>query len=240
MSTAGEIIVQAFREGNFTPVGAASTAEELTEAIPRLNSLVFALLGEDVGEELREWTVPQAWSPAQEERHPLTPLTGETTTVPYAYLPENVRVNVTITGTRTLYLPGIPSDGARFGVNNIGSSGVTLTLHANGRLIAGAAQLSGTPASFHGRSWMYRADLGNWIELVQLVNSASEIPFPEEYDDFFVTGLYMRLARRFGKEVSPEIAQRNESMLARIQRRYKARERPLSAAELREYMRRAP
>lgn len=242
MSTAGDIISQSFREGNFTAVGAAPTVAEIAEALPRLHGLVFALLGEDVGEELRDWTVPQTWPSDQEPRHPFTPLSENPTdtTAAYAYVPENVRINVSITSTRTLFLPGIPREGSRFGVNDIGSGAVNLTLNANGRLIDGAASLIANPSTLHGRTWFYRSDLGSWTELLPIADSTDEIPFPEEYDDFFVTGLTMRLSTRFGKQVPEEIVARNASMLARIQRRYKPRARPLSPAELREIMRKAP
>lgn len=243
MSTqAGEIIVHAFREGNFVAVGAESTAEELVEAIPRLNSLLFTLLGEDIGAELRDWLVPQTQAATVNARFPLTPLTDATSATPYAYVPDNVRLLVTITDARTVYLPGVPSDGARVAVVDVGSSAVNLSLHGNGKLIGGAALLADTPANLHGKEWMYRADLGNWVELERITSAEDTLPFPEEYDDYFITGLTIRLwSRMRGADPVPEgIIARNADILARMQKRYNMRTRPRSLAELRQIMQKAP
>jgi hypothetical protein len=54
MSTlVSEIIVQAFREGNFIAVGESTTAEELAEAVPKLNNFLNSLFGIELGEQFR-------------------------------------------------------------------------------------------------------------------------------------------------------------------------------------------
>lgn len=238
-STAGEIIVQAFREGNFVPIGHTSTAEELTEAIPRLNNLIFALFGNELGQEYRDWSVPNTWTAPQEQRHPLTPLTESVSSTPWAYPPHSSRLLVSVTTPRTLYFPAAPADGARMLFADIGST-ANVTLHGNGRLIEGALSVVDTPAALDGRSWFYRADLANWIRLERITDAADELPFPEEFDDLFITGLCMRLGIRFGKPTDPRIEARYADMLARVVKRYREDSTPKSAAELRTILRTTP
>ena len=238
-TTAGEIIVQAFREPNFTPIGHTSTAEEMTESIPRLNNVLFALFGKELGEEFRDWPVPTAWPVAQEQRHPLTPLTETTSTTPWAYPPQNMRILLSITDPRTIYFPAYPSDGAQMMLVDVGSTN-NPTLNGSGRMIEGALTLTATPAALNGRRWFYRADLSNWVKLEKIVDANTQLPLPEEFDDLFVTGLAIRLAPRFGIEIAPSIAERHADMLARITARYKESARPKSAAELRALLRTTP
>lgn len=240
MSTAGEIIVQAFREGNFTPIGASSTAEELAESLPRLNSLVASLFGFELGEHYRDWPVPSAWTTAQEQRHPLTPLTETETTVSWPYPPQNSRLLVSITAAKTVYFPPSPSDGARMALSDIGSAAVNITLDGNGRLIEGGTTKVDVPSNLHGSKWLYRADLSNWIALTSITASTDDMPLPEEFDDLFVTGLAMRLGPRYGVALEPAVAEKYKDMVARLLARYKDNSRPKTAAELRTLLRTTP
>lgn len=237
MSTAGVIIGEAFREGNFIPVGDAATATQIAEALPRLNALVETLFGNEMGGLLRDWYTPSSWSVAQETRHPLTPLTEDESTSPFAYVPENSRIIASIGSARTLYLPGSPRDGARMAVNDVGSAATTLTLNGNGRLIEGVTSIADTPANFHGDEWLYRADLSNWILLADITAEANELPLPNEFDDLFVTGLCMRLAERYGADLRPSVSERHTDMVARFVKRYHPDSRLPSATELRAILR---
>jgi hypothetical protein len=239
-STAGEIIVQAFREPNFTPIGHTSTAEEIVEAIPRLNNLINALFGVELGEEFRDWPILTAWPQAQEKHHPLTPTSTEQSTTPWPYPPQNSRLLVTISGAdRTIYFPASPTDGARMQFIDVGSTANPI-LHGYGRLIEGGLTLPGTPSGLDGKKWMYRADQGNWIRLEPITDVDDEIPFPPEFDDLFISGLAIRLAPRFGVTIDPQIVTRYDDMLARVKLRYKESSRPKSAHELRSLARLTP
>jgi hypothetical protein len=237
MSTAGEIISQAFREPNLTPIGHVTTAAEIADALPRLNNLLFALFGVEIGGEYRNWHVLTVWTSAQEQRHPLTPLTDTTSTAPWAYPPENSRLLVTISSARTIYFPALPSDGARMMFRDIGSS-ANPTLHGSGQLIEGGLTLTDTPVNLDGAEWLYRGDLGGWIRLSPISAAGSVMPLPTEFDDFFVTGLATRLAPRFGIAPAAETVARYDEMRSRILSRYKDRVR--SAAELRSLIRTTP
>lgn len=238
-----EIIVQAFREGNFVAVGEESTAEELGEAVSRLRNLINAVFGFELGELQRDWYVPQTFNPEAPLRYPRAPTgTGDTDAEPYQYPPANVRLLVNVTSARTLYFPAHPSDGARISYLDMGTpTNVDVTLHGNGRLIEGATSITsdadaGTPVTFHGRKWLYRADKGDWIRLTQL-QSNSKVPTPPEFDALWISGLAMSLAPRFQVEVQPAIVQTYADMLSRLKKRYKQSERQPSSLEMRQMFR---
>jgi len=240
MSTlVSEIVVQAFREGNFTAVGETTTAEELMEAVPRLNNFISALLGTDLGEQYRDWYVPQAWNPARPLRHPLTPAGDNAESAePWAYPPANVRLMAKLSAPRTLFFPPNPSDGARMAFVDLGSTASTVTLSGNDRLIENAAgspvaAVGAAPASLTGFRWLYRADLGTWVRL-RTLQATDSVPLPPEFDDLLIAGLCIRLAPRFGvKEIDPAIIERREDMLGRLKRRYKQSERMPTTMEMR-------
>lgn len=236
MSTlVSEIIVQAFREGNFIAVGESTTAEELVEAIPRLNNYISALFGIELGEAYRDWYAPSAYDPAAPLRFPLTPTgTGAVSTEPWVYPPANARLLVRFTSPQTLYFPAMPSDGARMALVDVGAT-ADVTLSGNGRRIEGVASLTAPPAELSGRKWLYRADLGNWLRLTTLMAN-DPVPLPPEFDDLLVCGLAMRLAPRFGVEIDATIAGRHEDMLGRLKKRYKQSERMPSTMEMRQAM----
>lgn len=238
MSTVSEIVTQAFREGNFIAVGETPTAEELIEAVPRLRNLVDSLLGLEIGEAYSDWHVPSDVTVAAPLRSALS--NGSTvvgaTGVSWQYPPSNVRMLVNTTEARSIYLPSNPSDGARLHLLNMGSSGALIvTLNGNGRLIENAVSLAGTLTTLHGRKWFYRADLGDWVRYIGVVDTNSAMPFPAEFDDLFVCGLAMRLSARFQTAVDDVTVSRYTDILRRFKKRYRQSEAmPASFNELRQ------
>lgn len=241
MSTlVSEIVVQAFREGNFTSVGENTTAEELVEAIPRLRNLISSLFGTDIGEQLRDWFVPVSYVPEAPLRHPLTPSgTGETSGAPWIYPPQNSRLIVKLTEARTLYFPAYPNDGARMSYVDAGSTAGMVTLHGNSRKIEGAASITdgALALALAGRKWFYRADLADWIRIDEPLEAGDPIPLPEEFDDLFVCGLAIRLAPRFQVKIDDNTTARFTDMLDRAKKRYKQSERMPTTHELRQTFR---
>jgi hypothetical protein len=237
MSTlVSEIIVQAFREGNFIAVGESTTAEELAEAVPKLNNFLNSLFGIELGEQYRDWYAPSENDPVAPLRFPLTPTgTGEMSAEPWAYPPPNVRLVVSFTTASTLYLPAMPNDGARMALVDVGSLG-DVTLDGNGRKIEGASLLTLPAADLNGRKWLYRADLGNWLRLNTLA-AGDPVPLPPEFDELLVCGLAIRLAPRFGVTIAQTTAECYTDMLGRLKKRYKQSERMPTAMEMRGMMR---
>ena len=244
MSTqVSEIVVQAFREGNFIAVGETTTAEELVEAVPRLRNYISSLLGIEIGEQLRDWFAPTSFPLGTPLQHPLTPTgTGATSTAPWRYPSSNSRLVVTITSADTIFFPSMPNDGARMTYVDKGSTVGMVTLDGNGRFIEGVPSITDAadPNQLHGRKWFYRADLADWIRVDQPLQAVDEVPLPEEFDDLLVTGLAIRLAPRFGVQIDKMIVARNADMLERLKKRYKQSERMPSSSEMRQIFQELP
>lgn len=84
-----------------------------------------------------------------------------------------------------------------------GSGGALLTLDGNGRTIGGAPEQQ-YYAPVPDIQWMYRADLGDWTQILPNMGINDNCPFPEDFDDMFGALLLLRLAPRYGKEVSSQ------------------------------------
>lgn len=216
---AGEIIVQAFSEGGFKPRGNSSIAEEMQEALPVLNSLLFSLVGVELGEQYRDWPVPPNRRSPVPSRYPLGPIDETPDRCVWANPPINSRILAANDTDVTVYFPANPRDGARMAYADVGAN-ACITMDGNGRLIQGLPTIQGAGGSVR---WLYRSDLGNWICLHKL-EIKDEVPLPQEFDDLLITGLVTRLSPRFGAEVSPWIADRYRDMLSRLKKRYRQTE----------------
>jgi hypothetical protein len=186
------IIADAFREGNILPLGRAPNANQSTEALRLYNALLRTIYGDDAGEGLTDW--------------PLGTFGNETPgyIIPYtdyalAHPTINLRLIATNTVAKTVYLTPYPQDGSRMGIADpFGRLAVfPITLDANGRTIEGAAtKVLNTNGIF--QEWFYRADLGQWVKLTTLT-AADQNPFPDDFDNFFITLLALRLNPRYGR-----------------------------------------
>lgn len=79
-----------------------------------------------------------------------------------------------------------------------------VTLHGNGYLIEGVDTVTlALNDDTVNRSWLFRADLGNWTKDAPLV-AADPLPYPAFADDYFITRLAMRLNPRYGRAADPQ------------------------------------
>lgn len=231
MTTAKEIIHDAYREGNIVSIGHEETAEELAEALPRLNNILLSLFGTELGEFLGDWAVPPQRVSGFPADWPLLPLNWDLQEQFWPYPMANTRIVAALADNRTLYFPLAPGDGARMAfVDTASVPGVTVTLAGNGRLIEGVTEVVATPADLTGAQWLYRADLANWVR-VRPLTVDDELPLPQEFDDYFITALAYRLASRHGKDVDATTIERNRVMLKRIQSKY-AQAVPVRSSDL--------
>jgi hypothetical protein len=103
-----------------------------------------------------------------------------------------------------------------------------LTLDGNGRLIAGQRAIT-LNTDNQMVVYMYRADLGQWVVLAPLgdptgsPDPAPTFPFPQEFDDYFVTMLAYRLNPRYGRAMGADSGSRLADMQNKLQARYKQR-----------------
>lgn len=238
MTIAADIIRYAFREGDLLEAETRPTAAQEKEALERLNRIVKSLYGFEMGEELTDWLVPAPQRTASiAANYPQLPypqgLDGIVMSSPlanspslnvYPYPPANSRI-VFGSVSNTVFFPEQPNDGARMGMvqasgaGDGGANGQILTLDGNGRTIE-TSNTKAYTAPITGRQWLYRADLGDWTTVTDMA-LADSMPFPDEFDDLFITALNIRLAPRYRKPVTPETTLEYKRMLSLFRARYR-------------------
>lgn len=219
MTTASDIIAQAFREANIVPIGQTPTPNEQAEALPRLNNFIAWLFGTKLGELSWDWPIPPQRTAPVAARYPLRPENNALPSDVWPYPPNNVRLLAGNDTAETIYLPFSPNPGARIAVLNVGST-APVTLNANGRFIEDAPSVVVTPATDAPREWFYREDIGSWRRVTVLALTDESI-LPAVYDDLLVCALAIRLAPRFGQQALPETISTYESSLQRMKQVYK-------------------
>lgn len=216
-TAAGEIIAQAFREGGFLDGKHDNAPEELIEALPKLNNLLFSLVGVELGERYQDWPIPGTdESLAQIRQQGFMQEGYAVRGRAWQNPPANRRLMVSNSDAAEVYFPCNPMDGARMAYIDVGAS-ANVTLYGNGRLIQGLPSITGKAGR---RRWFYRADQGNWVCLARLSSVNSRLPLPSEFDDLFVSGLIIRLAPQYGKSAAAEVGARYADMLDRLKKRY--------------------
>jgi hypothetical protein len=205
MTLASAIITDAYRETNIIPMAGSPSSAQTTEALTRLNAIILTTLGYEVNDQLRELNVGGDYDQSEY----LSP-----------YVPDNVRLVLNLTAARTVTLSPKPYDGQRFAILDTSGNLATynLTIDGNGRNIEGSSTLTVSTSST-AKQWMYRADTGNWV-VIEALDSSDEMPFPVEFDDYFVLMLAYRINPRYGQELTTESGDRLRNMRSRIRARY--------------------
>jgi hypothetical protein len=236
MSTAQDLITDAYRELNVTPIGITPDAAQLAEGLNQLNRFLRIIYGLKMGELLIDWEVPfqQRTAPVAanfpQNPYPLNqdaqfmglPLSGGAGNMFWPYPPKNSRLIIGgLVAPTTVYFPEQPDDGSRMGLiqGGLANAGITITLDGNSRTINGApTQAVTTPLT--AARWIYRADIGDWQPMADLA-LADTSPFPEDMDDYISLGLAIRLAPKNDKTVSPETAMAFKNAETIFEARYK-------------------
>lgn len=187
MTLVSSIITDAYRESNLIPLVATPNANQVTEALRRLNTLLLSTVGNEAGDGLSEINIGGDYD---EE------------TLTNTWLPDNIRLMLNLTAAKTYLLDPYPQNGQRFAIVDVGGNLATynVTIDGNGRRIEDTPTLSLTTDDLF-RQWMYRSDTGNWVRIATVTDS-DELPFPEEFDDYFITMLAIRINPRYGQELS--------------------------------------
>lgn len=212
MTLVSEIITQSLRESNVIAISASPTPDEATEALDRLQSVVLSVLGNEIGYVLEDWNVATATSI-------LKPSGFAAPTSGFTVNPQS-RLICNLTEETTLNLDPQPQDGQRLAIvdakNNF--STFNLILNGNGRLIEGSTSQT-ISTDLTRKQWVYRSDQSNWVT-VDPITSGGEMPFPEEFDDYFIILLAMRLNPRFGRPLTEESALRMKQQHEQLLMRY--------------------
>ena len=211
MTTVAQIIDDAFRVSNLVGAGRSPTDVEKTEALRYLSRIVKSTFGNEAGEAFTN--VPVG---SEDIERPVGYPWYDTIPDNDWFVPENIRVMANVKETVNLYLNPNPDDGCRFALIDVAQSleNFPINVYGNGRRIEGQKAIvlnqNGT-----NKEWFYRADTGNWVLYTPLELTA-EFPFPEEFDDFFIITLAMRINPAYGKALDPqsgEMLRRSKSQL---------------------------
>lgn len=197
MTLISSIIADAFREGNILPIGKVPNANQGTEALRLFNALVISFYGDEAGEGLLDWPLGSFGCEQTD-----TSLTLDQR----AHPPLNRRLLALNEEAMTVYLPSRPQDGTRMGVADAFGrlAEAPITLDANGRTIEGSPTIVLNTNGMNVE-WFYRADLGEWVRLTSKAET-DELPFPADFDNFFITSLAMRLNPRYGRAMDEQSA----------------------------------
>lgn len=199
MTLISSIIKDAFRETNIFGLRKVLDAEQTAEALRLYNGNIRAIYGDEAGEGLTDWPLGSFNYESPNYGLPYTEYDVNHPTI-------NRRLIVTNTEAKTVYLTPFPQDGARMAIADpFGRlSTVPVTIDANGRTIEGnPTLLLDVDGTF--TEWFYRADLGQWVKISALT-AIDENPFPDDFDNFFIIGLAMRLNPRYGREMDGQSA----------------------------------
>ena len=219
MTTLSEICISAFRESQTFDLERVPTTAELNEALSRLRNIIELhtrppvqtiwlgrerSLKADRGQIIRDFTDLQENNP----------------------VPPDTYVNLLLDQAYEVKLPSSPGDGAVISfidvAGTLGSHG--LTIHGNGNNISGQPSIT-LDTSGSTTKLMYRRDLGEWRPII-LLDGMSQMPYPTEFDDFWIIMLAMRLNPRYGKEVNQITLQIFNDVRSRFMSRYMSRTSP--------------
>ncbi len=206
MTLVSSIITDAYRESNLIALAATPNTNQTNEALRRLNNIVLSSIGYEVGDELTDLTIGGDY---------------DQSTYVADWLPANCRLILNLDSAKTYYLDPSPYEGQRFGIVDVLSNLATypVTIDGNGRLIESATTLTLNTDDLT-REWLYRSDVGGWVRVTTLA-SGDQLPFPAEFDDYFITMLALRLNPRYGQALSQE----TQAALRRSKNQIRARYR---------------
>lgn len=219
MTVALDIVVQSLRETNIIAIDANPTPSEAEEAVERLQSLVLSVLGNECGYIMEDWVIRNS---GMDNPLAVTQPSGydlSTASIAnYTVRPQS-RLVVDLSAAQTVNLDPMPQDGQRFSVVDVAGNFNTynLTINGNGRKIEDATSLVLSDDSV-SKQWLYRADKSNWVSIEPL-DIESEMPFPPDFDDYFIISLAMRLNPRYGIDLNQasaaRLAQQKPQFIAR-------------------------
>lgn len=221
MTLASSIITDAYRESNLIPMGNAPTTNQQTEALGRLNTIVLSTVGYEAGDGLDDLNIGGSYNQSA---------------LVSVFIPDNARLLLNLSSPMTLNLDPEPFEGQRLSLVDVGGNLGTynVILNGNGRKIEGASTVTMSTNS-DTRQWMYRADIGTWVKITTLVYTDA-MPFPAEFDDYFITMLAMRLSPRYGQTMSSESVAAMKRARSLLRGRYHAWREVASDLDTRGYL----
>lgn len=184
MATANDIIARALKLLGVGADGEPISASDAVDGLVALNALLDSLPANGVGS-------------------PLTPIN-----VSEGHDSSGNEALFVASGGVRITLPEMPIDGMRVQVVDVGGAfGVApVTLERNGRLLEGAANNATLSDVGLNRTWLYRADLGDWRRIGSLTATA-QIPYPSRFDEAIAAQLAAKLAPTYSVPVTGDLAE---------------------------------
>lgn len=215
MTLVSQIITDAFRMSNLIAIGTTPTADEQTEALRYLNRIVKSVFGNEAGEQL----IALPLGDRNISRPSGYPWWGENPGNDW-FVPKNVRLVLNLDNDVSVYLHPAPDDGSRFAVTDPSETLATnsLTVYGNGSRIENALSIT-LVTNGADTEWFYRADLANWAKYAPLV-SGDTFPFPEEFDDFFIGMLAMRINPSYAAVIDEQSSMMLSRSKSQLRSRY--------------------
>jgi hypothetical protein len=206
MTAVSTIITAAFRKGQIIAKVSTPDATEQSEALGMLNPIVLSAVGFEVGEELSDLNIGGAYDQSSYCAN---------------WIPPNARLILNLSGAATYKTHPEPYEGMRLAIADAGSNLATnnLTLNGNGRNIEGTSTVTLSTSS-DARQWLYRADTANWVKITSLV-WADQMPFPQEFDQYFINTLATELNPQNGVTTAPEVVAAQRKYEAKLRARYR-------------------
>jgi hypothetical protein len=203
MTTVAQLITDAFQYNSLIATSAIPTASEQDKALRYLNRIFKSIFGNEFGIKLTPWDIDSSQ-----------------TSSPFN-LPENGQFTLNLSNSTAVYLSSSPQDGARFAIQDAGNNLPTynLTIIGNGRTIERNPYIVLDSASFNGQ-WFYRADTANWYRVTDLV-LMDDFPLPEEFEEYFITMLGMRLNANENLEMNAQLNYVMKTTMRKLQTRYR-------------------
>lgn len=216
MTLVGDIIDRAFRESNLLGELNHPTPQQGREGLVRLQTIVSSALGNEAGEPLTALPVGR-----DNITRPAGYPSYNTTVIDNWFVPKNARIVFNLENSLDIYLHPKPDNGSRFGVIDASGNLATfpVTIYGNGRTIDGGLTTVLNENSVKAE-WFYRDDLGEWLKTLPLT-SGMDFPFPEEFDDYFITLLALRLNPAYGNVLDSQ----SQAALIRSRTQLRARYR---------------
>lgn len=216
MTTAYQIIVDAYRQSNLIALGVAPTQLQEVEALRYLNRIVKSVFGNEVGDALEGFPVGSK-NISRPSGYPWW------NTVPDNdwFVPKNTRVMLNLdTSGVNLYLHPAPDPGSRFAINDAAGTLATypVTVYGNGNMFEGNTSLTLNTSGLEAE-WFYREDLSNWVKYAPL-ELFDTFPFPEEFDDYFIILLAFRLNPAYERQLDPQSTEMLRRSKSQIRSRY--------------------
>lgn len=199
MALVSQIITDAYQYNNLVALGVIPNAAEQAKGLRYLNRIFKGILGNELGYPLTTYKIGTN-NISQPDLFDDTFLA----TAPYR-IPRNARVVLNLTSPTTAFLTPSPKDGDRLSIQDLSGNIATnpLTINGNGYRIQTSLSLTLNTNNLMA-DWFFRADKGDWYKISNL-ELTDAFPLPEEFEEYFITMLAIRLGASEGVELNSQL-----------------------------------